>query len=108
MPTWDVSADSSTRGPSWGHPRFVLGAIGSFVEPFCGYLSPKVDTSSVNWLLVYPAKGLAWSHIRMLSFDAVVFVEIQTDWPQVMGLKLQPRQVIKTFDELFMRSFERL
>ena len=92
----------------WGHSRFVLGAIGSYLEPSCGYLSPKVDKSSVNWLLVYPAKGLAWSHIRMLSFDAVVLVEIQTDGPQALSLKLQPRQVIKTFDELFMRSFERL
>ena len=27
----------------WGHSRFVLGAIGSFLEPFCGHLSPKID-----------------------------------------------------------------
>ena len=31
-----------TRGPSWGHPRFVVGAIGSFLEPFRGYLSSKM------------------------------------------------------------------
>ena len=24
----------STRGPSWGHPRVVLGAVGPFLEPF--------------------------------------------------------------------------
>jgi hypothetical protein len=27
----------------WGYPRLVLGALGSFLEPFCGYLSPKID-----------------------------------------------------------------
>jgi hypothetical protein len=30
-----------TAGPSWGHSKVVLGAIGSFLEPFCGHLSPK-------------------------------------------------------------------
>ena len=30
----------ATEGPLWGHSRVVLGAIGSFLEPFCGYLSP--------------------------------------------------------------------
>ena len=34
---------SATKGPMWGHSRFVLGAIGSFLEPFCGHLLPKVD-----------------------------------------------------------------
>ena len=32
----------ATRGPSWGHLLVVLGAILSFLEPFCGRLSPKV------------------------------------------------------------------
>ena len=31
------------RGPSWGHPMLVLGALGSFLEPFCGQTLPKVD-----------------------------------------------------------------
>ena len=35
----------TTRGPTWGHSRFVLGAIGSFLEPFCGHLSPKLTRS---------------------------------------------------------------
>ena len=35
-----------TRGPSWGHPRVVLGTIGAFLEPFCGHLSPKNDKVS--------------------------------------------------------------
>ena len=30
-----------TAGPSWGHSKVVLGAIGSSLEPFCGHLSPK-------------------------------------------------------------------
>ena len=38
----------------WGYPRFVLGAIGSFLEPFCGHLSPKIDKVSVELTLRYP------------------------------------------------------
>ena len=33
----------STKGPMWGYPRLVLGALGSFLEPFCGHVLPKVD-----------------------------------------------------------------
>ena len=33
----------TTEGPSWGHPRPVLGAIDPYLEPFWGHLSPKVD-----------------------------------------------------------------
>ena len=33
----------STRGPLWGHHSVVLGAIMSLLEPFWGYLSPKID-----------------------------------------------------------------
>ena len=32
-----------TKGPMWGYPRLVLGALGSFLEPFCGNVLPKVD-----------------------------------------------------------------
>ena len=32
-----------TKGPMWGYPRPVLGAVDPFLEPFCGYLSLKVD-----------------------------------------------------------------
>ena len=33
----------ATKGPMWGYPVFVLGAISSFLEPFRGHLSPKID-----------------------------------------------------------------
>ena len=33
----------TTKGPMWGYPVFVLGAISSFLEPFRGHLSPKID-----------------------------------------------------------------
>ena len=36
----------TARGPSWGHPMVVLGTIRSFLEPFCGHLSPKIDKVS--------------------------------------------------------------
>ena len=35
------------------HPRVVLGAIGSFLEPFCGHLSPKIDKVSEELTLRY-------------------------------------------------------
>ena len=43
----EILPDSgATRGPSWGHPRVVLGAVGSFLELFCGHLLPNVDKFS--------------------------------------------------------------
>ena len=37
-----------TEAPSWGHSRVVLGAIGLFLEPFCGHLSSKMTRSLGN------------------------------------------------------------
>jgi hypothetical protein len=34
------------------YPRVVLGAIGSFLEPFRGHLSPKVIKIFKKWLLI--------------------------------------------------------
>ena len=45
---------STTEGPSWGHFKVVLGAIRSFLEPFCGHLSPKNDKVSEELTLRYP------------------------------------------------------
>ena len=45
------------RGPSWGHPNVVLGAILSFFEPFCGHLSPKIDKVSLKLTFEYPHEG---------------------------------------------------
>ena len=42
-----------TKGPMWGHPVFVLGAISSFLEPFRGYLSSKIDKFSQELTLRY-------------------------------------------------------
>ena len=47
----------STKGPMWGYPVFVLGAISSFLEPFRGYLSPKIDKVSEELTLRYPHEG---------------------------------------------------
>ena len=38
---WRPDKVLSTRGPSCGHHSVVLGAIVSFLEPFCVHLSPK-------------------------------------------------------------------
>ena len=35
----------TTRGPSWGHPMLVLGALGSFLEPFCEICCRKLTIS---------------------------------------------------------------
>ena len=37
------SRPKTTKGPMWGYPRLVLGALGSFLEPFCGHVLPRVD-----------------------------------------------------------------
>jgi hypothetical protein len=29
--------EPSARSPSWGHPRVIIGAVGLFLEPFCGH-----------------------------------------------------------------------
>ena len=41
----------------WGYPVLVLGAISSFLEPFRGRLSPKVDNVSEKLTLRYPHQG---------------------------------------------------
>ena len=38
----------ATKGPMWGYPRLVLGALGSFLEPFCGHVLLKVDKLCSN------------------------------------------------------------
>ena len=38
--------NTTTQGPSRGHPRVVLETIGSFLEPFCGHISPNIDKVS--------------------------------------------------------------
>ena len=59
-----LDAGGATRGPSWGHSRFVLGAIGSFFQPLCGHLSSKKnDKVSEKLTLRYPTKGLAWGGV---------------------------------------------
>ena len=47
----------TTEGPSWGHFRVVLGAIGSFLKAFCGHLLPKIDRVSEKLTLRYPHEG---------------------------------------------------
>jgi hypothetical protein len=42
------------RRPYVGYPSHVLGAIASFLETFCGHLSPKIDKVSEELTLRYP------------------------------------------------------
>ena len=49
-----LDTSRTTEGPSWGHSKVVLGAIGSFLEPFYGHLSPKIDKVSEELTLKYP------------------------------------------------------
>ena len=35
----------------------VLGTIRSFLEPFCGHLSPKIDKASEELTVRYPHEG---------------------------------------------------
>ena len=41
----------------WGYPVFVLGAVCSFLEPFCGHLSPNIDNVSEKLTLRYLHEG---------------------------------------------------
>ena len=41
-----AASEHTTEGPTWGHPMLVLRAVCSFLEPFCGQLSPKLDKVS--------------------------------------------------------------
>ena len=47
----------TTKGPMWGHPVPVLGAISPFLEPFHGRLSPNIDNVSEKLTLRYPHEG---------------------------------------------------
>ena len=54
---------AATEGLLWGHPMLVLGALCSFLEPFCGQLSPKIDKVSEELTLRYPHEG-PWVVLR--------------------------------------------
>ena len=60
----------STRGPWWGHLLVVLGAILSFLEPFCRHLSPKIDKVSEKLTLRYPHEGPCVGAVRTLQASA--------------------------------------
>ena len=47
----------TTKGPMWGYPRPVLGAVDPFLEPFRGRLSPNIDNVSEQMTLRYPHEG---------------------------------------------------
>jgi hypothetical protein len=43
-----------SKGPMWGYPRLVVGALGSLLEPFCGHVLPKVDKLCSKLTFEYP------------------------------------------------------
>jgi hypothetical protein len=47
----------ATKGPMWGHPMLVLGALCPFLESICGHLSPKIDKVSEELTLRNPREG---------------------------------------------------
>ena len=47
---------STTKGPMWGYPVFVLGAVCSFLEPFRGHLSPNIDNVSEKLTFEIPPR----------------------------------------------------
>jgi hypothetical protein len=51
------SFGSPPKGPMWGHPVPVLGAISPFLEPFRGRVSSNIDNVSENLTLRYPHEG---------------------------------------------------
>jgi hypothetical protein len=51
------TGQTATKGPMWGYPRPVLGAVDPFLEPFRGRLSPNIDNVSEKLTLRYPHEG---------------------------------------------------
>ena len=70
-------APSATKGPMWGHPMLVLGALCSFLEPFCGHLSPKIDKVCEELTLRYPHEGpwVAPGYVRAFFRDGALGFE---------------------------------
>ena len=60
-PGLDVAA--ATKGPMWGYPRPVLGAVDPLLEPFRGRSSPNIDNASEKLTLRYPHEG-PWVGLR--------------------------------------------
>ena len=53
----------TTKCPSWGYQRLVLGAIGLFLESFCGHALPKVDKfCSKSTFEIPPRRALRGGH----------------------------------------------
>ena len=71
----------STRGPSWGHPMVVLGTTRSFLEPFGGHLSPKIDKVSEELTLRYPLEGpCVVQHRQLLAlFDFFASLQLRRE-----------------------------
>ena len=84
----------TTRGPSKGYQSLVLGAIASFLEPFCGHLLLKVDKISQPLTFKIPPRrawrgqcrrGLAPSSVStilMTLFDEGMSNRECTTWRQ--------------------------
>ena len=56
-PTSPPPTRESTKGPMWGYPRPVLGAVDPLLEPFRGRLSPNIDNVFEKLTLRYPHEG---------------------------------------------------
>ena len=52
-----IRCRATTKGPMWGYPRPVLGAVDPLLEPFRGHLSPNIDNVSKTLTLRYPHEG---------------------------------------------------
>ena len=66
-----ASLRRATEGPVWGYHVLVLGAISSFLEPFRGQLSPKVDKVSEKLTFEIPPRRAlggcpTWRPVSML------------------------------------------
>ena len=66
----------ATRDPSWGHSSVVLGAIVSFLEPFCGNLSPNIDKVCEELTLRYPQERMMREVPQIITEHFVLPLEI--------------------------------
>ena len=80
--------ERSTKGPMWGLPVPVLGAISPFLEPFRGRLSPNIDNFSEKLTLSYPHEGpwVEGGPTHTVAFDPFIKKHLASR-NQLWGLK---------------------
>ena len=104
---WDLPASDraavATKGPMWGHPMLVLGALCSFLEPFCGYSSPKIDKVSEELTLRYHHEEPWVGRARTASrFAAASQVSLSLTHTHILTLHSHVRAALSVLSGVYL------